>query len=1626
MPTKTDRILSYLPSTFRALPKPTALYSVVDAFGNELLLAENSLAALMLAHWVDHADKGAELIDDLARIAALYGLAPRPEEGVEEFREHLKRYVRTFLEGTVTVQGILRVTAEALGLRIADTYDQMDTWWTRRNDALITTGLRGDDAAKLLLGVEAATVTGQAAQPAQIIGKVDLGGGVDLHGASLLRLKVDTAVPVNVDLTGRIQLEEIKQAINDQVHAAVADHDGHHLLLASPTIGPASRLEVQEIDGDAAPRLLGLLPRTYLGTEATKAQVTGMVDLSGGVDLGEIRYLRLLVDGKHLAEVDCAAHVADPVNPTNVQLEQIKTAINEALGVDVASHDGQHLILTSPTTGFNSSIAFQPAAAQGAKERLFGLVEAFHAGRDPRSAEAVAVNDLSRGIDLSMRSKVRVQVDDKPAVTVDCAGGDPAHTLLSEIVAKLTAQPGSGIASHDGRFVHLASPTTGPTSSIAFESLPAGEDAIEIIFGIGPRTFQGSASTRARLVGAPNLNAGVDLGALHVIQVALDGGPLLQIDVRTGADNMRTAKLVEITAALNAVLGANVASDDGQHLILTSPTTGGASRIAMEPLAITRRRRFVTRAFSIDEAAQASFGFIARQAQGVAATQAFVVGTADLSRGVDLREARFLRLAVDSRPAVDIDCAGTRPRATMIGEMVDAINAKLKKDGLETNVASHDGQHLVLTSPTTGASSRIAFEPPRAADALDKLLGVEPATFRGRAATSVSFVGTVDLSAGVDLPANAAIKLSIDSPGQVEISLVGPEPTHKTLNEIVIAINVKLEKVVAQHDGTHIILTSLLSGENSRIEFAVPGGPDATRAIFGISAPRAYQGANATPAKVKGIKDLAGEPDLSVARFLRIAVNGGQPVDVDCAAFATDPAHTTLDQIKRAINEAIGPQIASDDGKHLILTSTTEGAIARLDLLPYTSGDARAKLLGDVPEVTTGTDPAPAVITGEADLLTPVNLAERRLLRLSVNGDRSVDVDVAGAAPEATFLDEIIARINAVFPGLASATDDDHLQLTSPTAGEGSRLELLPSRALELIEYPPAAIEEPPRPVRHGDHWFVDNDGAADAELQIELGAPQGAVGPELVNRTLGQRIRLMVIIRPGERVELRRDPETGLRAATIAADGTLNPITGAQILAGPLGMQLWAPFDGERQLSDGDAEHPASLQLNNPFAKAIVVLRARKAGPEASPIKVSVTEAKLAGPGGGPVAAEGRPVRLVGRVRADAAGHRLVDVADVMLARLRAGPGVELNVHCNRVVAVRGTLYLQDDGKFLMQVEYIADLFDVTLSSLPSEGAAIREPYTAVTIGLGAEAADGLTWQINVGPQPSQLVKAEELDKAGALMLPVGRSEWVYLDCYGARFDRDYFNAARFAGGLCYERGVFNVSRFASRLESTPQGPEVAVFAPVGPLSEPPVEIRFQWSRYRPGAFIVNLPADLPEQFGGRFHQARFAKGGDKPEEFKGVVTEPITDPDYLVTRLASSTLVKAKSVDRKPIGFEAATMPFRRPRSLTGGTESEPARLYLAEKDVPGFIELSAEHSGAWGNSIQVAARKAGPARFDVTVSYQAARFENARRVALGGDQLPALIEDLLRPGPVGVLQAKAAGVRTDVTRERTESNA
>jgi hypothetical protein len=217
------------------------------------------------------------------------------------------------------------------------------------------------------------------------------------------------------------------------------------------------------------------------------------------------------------------------------------------------------------------------------------------------------------------------------------------------------------------------------------------------------------------------------------------------------------------------------------------------------------------------------------------------------------------------------------------------------------------------------------------------------------------------------------------------------------------------------------------------------------------------------------------------------------------------------------------------------------------------------------------------------------------------------------------------------------------------------------------------------------------------------------------------------------------------------------------------------------------------------------------------------------------------------------------------------------------------------------------------------------------------------------------------------------------------------------------------------------------AVFASADASSDPAVKIDFHWSNHQPGSFIVNLPADLPHRFGGRFNEARFGQDKDSPEFYAGAVVEPESDEKFLVKLIndgpnSPSNLVTAEVVGSVPLGWSPVKQPFRKPQFLTLGRPGQAARLYLSEEGLIGFIKLEAREPGAAGNEIAVTARQVGPAIYDVSVIYRGSRFENARSVVVGQPR-PDLVQALSQPGPVAVLQAKAAGVRAEVTRDSAE---
>jgi len=1600
MPTKTDRILSYLPGTFQTSPRPPVLYAVADAFGNELQLGENSLSAVMLSHWVDFADKSAPTIDDLRRIGALYGLAPRDDESVEEFRDHLKRYVRTFLDGTVTAQGILRVTAEVLGLRIADSDDDLDVWWKRRESELVTVAPIEDDGAPLLLGEGARSGRGSPARRAEIVGSVTV-DGIDLGTEPHLRISTDAFGAKDVALPpGVASLQSIVEAIKSATGATCARPEGPHLVVGSPTIGPGSRLEVLEGANDAAPQILGLAPRTYSGSPAVAAELTSPIDLGAGVDLTDERYLRLAVDASHFAEVDCA----DPA-ATLTGLDHIRDAINSALGIPVASHQGGHLTLRSPTKGSRSTVAVQRATAQDAATRIFGRREILAAGGNDQPARVTGSRDLSGGVDLTRGARLLLTVDGTTE-TVDVAGADPAHTQTIEVVTAINEAFRARVAGPDGNGITISSPTVGPAAQIVVGTPPNG-DATDAILGIRPRTSEGAPPTSARIVGRTDLGRGVNVMARRYLSLAVDGARAVQVDLQSGPADPRNASLAEIVTTINLAV-PKVASDDGSHLLLASPTTGAASRLELGPRQTTLRRRFVTRAFVTSEASDALLGFISRTAQGTPATHASIVGTPDLSFGVDLREERYLRIVVDGR-SFEVDCAGDRPRATLLAEIVSAINAAAPA------VAAHDEKHLILTSPTAGAAGSLDLEAPLQRDALASVLGVPPGTTRGQDSTRVIFTGLVDLSAGLDLPANASIRLAIDGEAAKEVALCGPAPAHISAAEIAGAINVTMGAAVALVGGNRLVLGSSARGSASKIEFLTPAGTDATTTVFGIAAPRSYRGADARPPRVVG-KELPPALNLQVSRFLRAALDGAPPRDVDCASEAAHAAAVEPSEVVKAINKALGPGIASLQGARLVLTSPTAGSAGRIEFLPFSSGDARQKLLGDLALPVQGVDTASATITGTTVISGPVDLSRRRSLRLAINGADATDIDVAGKFPERTSLGEVVAAINRAVPGVASMTEEGALRLVAPATDGTSSLSVLPLRSLELVEYPPVPYEEAPRALSSGQGFSLVNGGAAASSVEISLTARSGAAAPAIVNITLSRRLRVLTHLDAGDTARLWADEKAGIAGEIRSSDGRQRRIASSEILAGPLGSHASVPFSGSRVI----VGNPPAIQLDDPAGRSVVVLRARD-GFAGGAIRITVTESDVSGLPPAPTTGSAPERRLAGRVRFDKEVASLVDASEKTTALLRGGPDVHLDDFENLTVEVAGSWF--DETPPLMVVKSVGRLFDVTLTGEREPGKPLVENYAGVTIGLDREPSSLLV-VVNAGRQDdpaSKLVTASEFDRESALELPQGRSDWLYLDCLGSRYNHASFDQDHFPDGHCREVGVFDVSAFAS----VPEEPADPVFASASQPPDSTTEVSLRWRVYQPGSFVVNLPADLPHRFGAKFNQGRFGQADGSPERYTDIVTEPAGDDRFItdVINGRQSDFVRAELVQLVPLGWTMARMPFRKPQFLSLGADDVPAYLYLAEEGLSGFIQLEAVEPGAWGNGIAVTARKSGPAVYDVEIRYQASRFENARSVVLG-TPLAAAAQELLKPGPVGVLQAKAAGVLAAVTRDAAQT--
>ena len=1142
---KTERILSYLPPIYRAYPQPwryprapSLLYVVAGAAGSRLDEIDELLVEVMRAHWVDFADAGRDQIRDLALLADLFSLDPRDDEDVETFRLHLKRYVRAYLEGTATPRGILKLAAATLALSLEEALEPGPD----DPAELLTVSRPGDDAALRLFGFREAEVRGVPPGPARLVGARDLGDGVDLRASSQLVIAVDGDNIAAVDVAGADPQAttpwEVARAINAALGIPVASHDSRRLFLTSGLVGADAAVQLGAPDGDAADALFGLAPRVYLGADARPARVAGQIDHAplGGlpiVDLRGARYLRVALDGRMPVEVDCTGD-----DPAATTLDEVCTAINAALGVELASHDGHRLILTSPTVGPASRLELPPAPAEDARARLLGPAARLQTrGTAAAAAHFAGRRDLSQGLDLRQRHLLKLRIDGAPAVEIDCTGDQPDATMPNEIVTRINTALALPVASSDGRRITLTSPSGGSASRIEVLT-PDDEaaDASDLILGIAPRAVSGTLPERAVLRGQVALRDTLDLRRLRRLWLSIDGGPLLAIDCANPADPAHTSPQ-HVIDAINAALGTTIASLDDDRLVLRSPTTGAGSAIVLHAPEQRRRRPFYTRGRVREDAATMLFGFAAGRASGRLPEPARLTGTVDLSRGADLRVAHTLRIQLDDRDPREIMVANpARPMVTLLDYVVAAINGP---QGFNAPVASIRDGRLELTSVVEGPAGRVALGVSSASDAGMQVLGLPPdSVAHGRAAERVVFVGMGDLARGLDISEHYLLRIGVDDRPLREIDLrVGLAPDAPPIlspPQLVAAINGALGGDYASHDGRRITISSQTTGSASRVTIEPAGLNDATMPVFGLSEPRSYQGQDATRARLVGTVDLSAGLQLGQRRHLSLEVDGELIADIDCARDSDfdkdDPGPTSLTDLIRRI-ERRKPGIVSQVDGRLVIISPSQGAGSSVALRVSYAADARTRLLGDAPLTALGKAGLPAELHGTVALSRPLDLSTRALITLQVDDGKPRAIDCAGEVPARTFSDEVLARINAVFPDLASLDAQGRLVLRA-----AQRVELLAQRAFTLFEFTasPEPRRSPTQDLRHGTSWEVVNPSVRAEPFSWELTSLSGVDRPRLTSSS-GAAIWLNAVIPAGFTLRLSVDEEGAVHATATA-----------------------------------------------------------------------------------------------------------------------------------------------------------------------------------------------------------------------------------------------------------------------------------------------------------------------------------------------------------------------------------------------------------------------------------------------------------------------------------------------------------
>jgi hypothetical protein len=1308
--------------------------------------------------------------------------------------------------------------------------------------------------------------------------------------------------------------------------------------------------------GDGAMKLLGFLKGEASGIPPAPARVYGKRDLSGGIQLNGARFLRLQVDKETIAKIDLSQ-----ANRSALDLWDIASQINNQIGLpNVATHNSHTLALTSLKAGPEAQLQIDVLDGDAA-DLLLGIASRNYTGSDSRPAQVRGIVDhaLLGGlpvVDLTEGRYLRVSIDGKTPAEVDCVGTNYPIRGLEDVCIAINNSLGVIVASHDGHYLTLTSPTVGPASRLDLSRAPAS-DALPLLLGEGLRLhYRGASGTPAVLKGRADLPMGVDLSTRSLISLALDGGSPVEIDC-AGVDPTATS-LIEIVERINAAFGEPIAAHNGHTLTLTSTKAGSASQITIHTPSDPAR-----------DATDLILGVAPREYDGTEPGQARLVGLIAPEEPIDMRIQRRLWLSVDGTSLPVIDCANPDdPQHTTLQHAADAIN---KAAG--TTVAFPEEGRLVLQSPTEGEQSLIVVRAPEKQrrrffyhsglvreDAASVIFGFAARKVTGIRPGPARLTGQVDLSRGADLRVANTLRLQVDDDSPIDINVARTgRPQVTTLENVIDAINQATGKLVASHRGSALELTSEREGLEGRIALSPSTASDAGMVLLGLPPEAAAYGKPAGQVVFTGLPDISRGVDILDTYHLRLSMDDCPEVEVDLrnALGPGDPALLTPTQIKDALNLALGTSFASEDGRHIVLTSQQVGTNSKLTIRPGLDHDASPAVFGLTEERTyVGAQAERAILTGTVDLSAGVDLNHARHLSLEVDGKLIADIDCAEKEADTSqvSLAAILAHINkaahkVVGSDIAGKDTDGHLFLASPSQGAGSSVRLLQSTA-------------------------------ADARSRVLGDVPAVTLGTPGTPAQLTGEVKLRRPVDLSRRSLIRLRVDGGdLREINLAGE---NP---QKTYPAEVVDKINAVFPDLAAIGEGSV-----LALTAP--KNVELLPQRTFNLfEYLPIETVTPD---------------QPVRQRltwsvnnKSVRAEPLEWILDSLHGVDRPRL-THQETRRYVQVNAVVPAGWILHV-----------HLAD--DASLSAwLETPG----QPSRTLVYDPDKTYESEIYFAEYLGPNKTdRLLQPEDV-----LILPTGESHWQYDDCYGDRFNQTYFgsrkrrksfpdaHAGHFGGGkLCRSLAIFNSSRFNSEKDNLEEVDSITVFGSQKAVDTPQASVHFSYQTHQPGHFELQIPSDLPPQFGGRFNQMRFAQGNGSDRVYPAVIFDELLDETSIIKQLENHPgILKAgvQTEESLETGTPVYQVPFREFKPLVKGSNTEAARAYLLYNPDFGYIELNTKDPGTWGNEVFISVPEAKePGTFDLEIRYTGKEvFENA--VAKVREQ---------------VAFARAAGVLAQVTR-------